>query len=66
VVGSNYVYVGLQRDGVTAGGNHIDTSAASSAPTEQALRDSAAATQTEFCSMAATVEPADLTGTPAP
>ena len=44
----------------------IDTSAASSAPTEQALRDSAAATQTEFFSMAATVEAADLTGTPAP
>jgi Domain of unknown function (DUF4352) len=44
----------------------IDTSAASSAPTEQALRDSAAASQTAFFSMAATVEAADLTGTPAP
>jgi len=44
----------------------IDTSAAASAPTEAALRDSAGATQTEFFNMAATLDAADLTGTPAP
>jgi hypothetical protein len=44
----------------------IDTSAASSAPTAEALRNSAGATMTAFMDMAATADAADLTATPAP
>jgi hypothetical protein len=46
--------------------SEIDTSAASSAPTEEALRNSAGATMTAFMDMAATADAADLTATPAP
>ena len=42
----------------------IDVSGASSAPTAEALRAGADATMTEFYSMAATVEAADMTATP--
>ncbi len=44
----------------------IDTSNASNAATEDAMRSSAGATMTAFFGMAATVEAADMTGTPAP
>ena len=44
----------------------IDTSNASSAATEDAMRSSAGATMTAFFAMAATAEAADMTATPAP
>jgi hypothetical protein len=44
----------------------IDTSAAASAPTEDALRQSAGATMTAFMDMAATSDAADMTATAAP
>jgi hypothetical protein len=44
----------------------VDTSAASSAPTEDALRNSAGATMTAFMDMAATADAADMTATAAP
>jgi hypothetical protein len=44
----------------------VDTSAAASAPTEDALRNSAGATMTAFMDMVATAATADMTATPAP
>jgi hypothetical protein len=44
----------------------IDTSNASSAPTEDAMRTSAGATMTAFMDMAATADAVDMTATPAP